>query len=75
MAFEGREHVRDVPGMGVDRGRHEVVLGLEVVVDVADRDIGRLRDIRDRRLLHALLVEHLACTRDESLALAGLHGR
>jgi hypothetical protein len=51
------------------RGCDQLVLGLAVVVDIADRDLGRLRDFRDRRLLDALLVDRLARAGHESLAL------
>jgi hypothetical protein len=40
--------------VAVDRRGDKLVLGLEVVVDVADRDIGGLGDIGDRRLLDTL---------------------
>ena len=70
VALERVEQRVDVAHVAVDRRLDELVLGLEVVVDVADRDVGRPRDVGDRRLLDALLMDHLARARDEALALA-----
>jgi hypothetical protein len=58
--------------VGVDRRCDQLVLGLEVVVDVADWDIGCLCDVGERRPLDALLVQNPACGGDEPLALAEL---
>jgi hypothetical protein len=49
----------------------DVVFGLEVVVDIAERHAGRLRDVRQRRGLDALLVHHLAGGGDQPRPLAG----
>ena len=57
--------------MGVDRRRDELILGLEVVVDVADRDVGSVGDVRECRPLDALLVQKPGGAVDEPLALAG----
>jgi len=72
-AIERREHRLDVLRMSVDRRLHELVLGLEVVVDVAHGHVRRLRDVRERRLLDPLLMEDQARTLDQPLALVG-HG-
>ena len=70
VARERAEQRPDLRGVSVDRGVHEFVLGLEVVVDVADGHVGRVGDVGDRRLLDPLLVEPLARACDEPLAFA-----
>jgi hypothetical protein len=60
----------DVLDVAVDRRLDELVLRLEVVVDVSDRDVGRPGDVGDRRLLDALLVDHPARPRDQAFAFA-----
>jgi hypothetical protein len=70
VAIERREHCLDVQRVSVDRCPYEFVLGLEVVVDVADRDLRSLCDVRNRCLLDALLVQHLARASHEALSLA-----
>jgi hypothetical protein len=49
----------------------ELVLGLEVVVDVADRHVGALGNLGQRRPVHALLVEERGRAPDEALSFAG----
>ena len=44
----------DLLGVSGDHGVDEVVLGLEVVVDVADRHVGGVGDVRERRALDSL---------------------
>ena len=56
--------------MAGDRRLDELVLGLEVVVDVADRDVGRPRDVGDGCGLDALLMEQLARAGDQTVAFA-----
>jgi hypothetical protein len=51
-----------------DRG-HQRVLGLEVVVHVAERDVGGGGDVGQSRPLHAVLVEDPPRGRDQALAL------
>ena len=60
----------DVVRVAGDRRLDELVLGLEVVVDVADRNVGRSRDLGDRRLLDALMMDHLARAGDQTFAFA-----
>ena len=55
--------------MGLDGRRYDVVLGLEVVVDVARGDVGHLGDVRERGPLGALLVQELHRGADQPLAL------
>lgn len=57
--------------MGAYGRLDKLVLGLEVVVDVADRDVGGAGDVAQRRLLDALLVEDLGGGGYQPLALAG----
>ena len=71
MTIERRERRPDVASMTVDRCGDELVLGLEVVVDVADRHLSGVGDVGQRRGLDALLVENLACARDQPLPLSG----
>src|SRR5262249_38386856 len=54
-----------------ERRLDQLVLGLEVVVHVPDRDVGRLRDVGERRPPDPLLVQHPAGSGHEPLALAG----
>src|SRR5437764_2362228 len=75
MALERLEQGSDVSGIAGDRRFDKLVLRLEVVVDVADGNVRRSRDIGDRRLLDALVVDHLARTRHEALTLSGSHSR
>src|SRR5690348_6366 len=73
MALERLEQGSYVSGIAVDRRFDEVVLCLEVVVDVADGNVRRSRDIGDRRLLDALVVDHLARGCHEAFTLSALH--
>ena len=57
MVLERVEHCVDVVRVAGDRRLDELVLGLEVVVDVADRDVGRPCDVGDRCGLDALLMK------------------
>ena len=70
VALERVEHCVDVLRVAVDRRLDELVLGLEVVVDVADRDVGRLGDVGDRCLLDALLMDQRARAGDQTVAFA-----
>ena len=72
VTIERCERPLDVLCVGVDRRSDELVLGLEVVVDVADRDVGCSGDVRERRPLDALLVQNPARGGDEPLALTEL---
>ena len=67
--------VLDLVGVCGDHRVDEVVLGLEVVVDVADGDIGGIGDIGERRALHPLRVERLTGAVDQPLALTAADGR
>ena len=66
-SHQGGLYVRDV---AVDDRADELVLRLEVVVDVSNRDVGPLGDLGDRRPLDALLVDQRSGARDEPFALA-----
>jgi hypothetical protein len=68
-AADRRERRPGLLDVGLDDGRDDVVLGLEVVVDVADRHVRRLRDVGQRRLLDAVAVEQLGSRRDQALPL------
>ena len=57
MLLELLEGVPYVLNAGGDDRVDELVLGLEVVVDVAERDLGGLSDIRQRRAVDSLGVE------------------
>ena len=50
---------RDLLCMSVDDCRDDFVFGLEVVIDVADRDVRDLGDVRERCPFDALLVQEL----------------
>ena len=70
MALERVEHCLDVVRVAGDRRLDELVLGLEVVIDVANRDIGRPRNVGDRCRLDALLMDQLARAGDQTFAFA-----
>jgi len=69
LAHDHRQH-REVTVVGIEDGHDEVVLRLEVVVDVPERDVGALRDLGEGRAMHALFVEERPCALDETLSLA-----
>jgi len=54
-----REGRPDLLRVSLDDGLDDFVLGLEVVVDVARRDVGGLGDVGERRPFDALLVHEL----------------
>src|ERR1017187_8260360 len=58
-------------GIAVDCRGDEFVLGLEVVIDVAGRHVGGLRDIRDGRGLESLAVNRLARAGYQAVSLSG----
>ena len=64
----------DLAQVRLDHRLEDGVLGLEVVVDVAERDVRGRRDVRERGLLDALLVDPLAGGGDQPLPLAGRFG-
>ena len=64
------EHRPGLAQVRFDDRLDQVVLGLEVVVDVAERYAGRGRDVRERGPLDATGVEHLARGVDQPLPLA-----
>ena len=68
-AFNLGESGLDVLDVRLDDGSYELVLGLEVVVDVPDRDVGRRRDVSERGPLDTLLIEQLRRGGDEPLPL------
>lgn len=59
--------------MRIDRRLDQLILGLEVVVDVADGHLGRLRDIGDGGLFHATFVEDPNGGVHQTLPLPRLH--
>ena len=63
------EHRPGLAQVRFDDRPDEVVLGLEVVVDVAERYAGRGRDVRERGPLDPVGVEHLARGVDQPLPL------
>ena len=67
VALERLEQRPHLVRVALDRGVHEIVLGLEVVVDVADGHVSGSGDVGDRRLLDPLLVDHLARAGHEPL--------
>jgi hypothetical protein len=69
-ALERVEHCADVVRVAGNRRLDELVLGLEVVLDVADRHVGRPRDVRNRCRLDALLMEQLARAGDQTVAFS-----
>jgi predicted DCC family thiol-disulfide oxidoreductase YuxK len=71
VLVELREGARHRLLVRADRGGDQFILGLEVVVDVADRNISGSCDVRQRRRLDALTVQHLPCGNGQTLALAG----
>jgi hypothetical protein len=54
----------------VDRRLDQLVLGLEVVVHVSDRNVGRQRDVGEGRAFDPLLVQHPAGGGHQALTLA-----
>ncbi|GHI01967.1 hypothetical protein Scel_02880 [Streptomyces cellostaticus] len=60
--------------MGVHGGLDQLVLGLEVVVDVAEGDVAGPGDVREGGLLHALLMEDLDGGCDQAFTLAAPAG-
>ena len=70
-----RDRVVDVLHMGVDDGADELVLGLEVVVDVAQRARRRVGDVGERRLLDALLVDQASRPATSRSRFPGLGAR
>jgi hypothetical protein len=67
---EGGEHRLDAPVAVFDDTPDEIVLGLEVVVHVAQRDAGCVGDVRQGGRRDALSVHEVACARDKPLSLA-----
>ena len=59
MSVDGCERRPDLLYVRLDDRRDDFVFGLEVVVDVAGRDVRRLSDIGERGLFNALLVQEL----------------
>jgi hypothetical protein len=49
----------------------QLVLGLEVVVHVSDRNVGRQRDVGERRPFYPLLIQDPAGGGHQALPLAG----
>src|SRR5262249_3401428 len=70
MLLERGQPVLDLVGVRGDHGLNEVVLGLEVVVDVADGDIRCVCDVGEGRAFHALRMERLTGAVDQALTLA-----
>ena len=70
VALECAKQRLDVLDVAANRRLDELILCLEVVVDVADRDVGFPGDVGDRRLLDSLLVDDRARPRDQALAFA-----
>ncbi len=58
----------------VHRGFDQLVLGLEVVIDVAERHLGRTGDVAEGGLLHALLMEDLDSRPHQALTFAAPAG-
>jgi len=56
--------------VAVEDGADELVLGLEVVVDVPDRDVGVFCDLGERGAVDALLVDQNLRAFDQTLPLA-----
>jgi hypothetical protein len=68
--LDSREDRADLAQVRLDDRLDDGVLGLEVVVDVAEGDAGGRRDVSERRLLDARLVDPLAGGGDQPLPLA-----
>ena len=64
------EHGPQLAGVRVDRRLDQLILGLEVVVHVPDRNAGGQRDVGERGPLDPLLPEHLAGRGHQPFALA-----
>jgi hypothetical protein len=64
----------DLAQVRLDDRLDDGVLGLEVVVDVAERDVRGRRDVRERGLLDTRLVDPLGRGGDQPLPLAGRPG-
>ena len=67
---EGRKRRADLLDVRFDHSSDHVVFGLEVVVDVASRNVGELRYIGQGRPFDALLVQELDGSRDQAISLA-----
>ena len=67
--IEGREQRLDAPVAVLDDTSDEIVLGLEVVVHVAQRDAGSIGNLRQRRR-HTLPVHQVARAGDKPFPLA-----
>ena len=72
MTIERREPCPEIHRVCVDHRPDELVLGLEVVVDVAHRNISCLGDICERCHLDAMLMEQLTGSSYQPFPLAGL---
>lgn len=57
LSVDGRERRRDLLCVGVDDRRNDLVFCLEVVIDVAGRDIREFGDVGERCPLATLLVQ------------------
>ena len=69
-AIQRREHGLELVAVRGDRRLYQLVLGLEVVIHIPDRNAGRQCDVGERRPLDPLFVQHLTGGGHEPLALA-----
>src|ERR1035438_8641726 len=69
--LEQRQPLTAFLGVGADGSGDEFVFGLEVVVDVAERHVGGLRDIRDGRGFHSLAVNRFARAGYQAVSFSG----
>jgi len=58
----------DLPSVGFDHSRKDVVLGLEVVLDIPGGNIGSLGDLRERGPFDTLFVDELCGGSDQALS-------
>jgi len=71
MPLGASKHLAHGISVRLERRFNQLILGLEVVVDVPQRNIRPRRDIGERRAIDPLLVEHGLRALDQSLPLPG----